>query len=337
MTSDNMNSIKICGEHKSKIDIAVLLIFFNRPEKFAQVFAAVKQARPSRLYLYQDGVRANRMDDIQNVVKCREIAENIDWECEVFQKYQTENFGCDPSEFIAQKWMFETEDMGIILEDDDVPAQSFFPFCKELLLKYKDDNRINMICGMNNTDISKHIEADYLFTKKGSIWGWASWRRVLDLWDGTYSWLNDREKLLKIKEQMSLPDYEKFIDNAKKHAATGKEYYETINAATMYINESLNIVPKYNMISNIGVGGESTHGSEDYRLLPRKIAKLLHKKTYEISFPLKHPTEVKRDYYFEKKMSFTRLDKFLMHFESAFRTLIFKGPKYFINKAKERF
>ena len=136
---------------------------------------------------------------------------------------------------------------------------------------------------------------------------------------------------------MSLPDYEKFIDNAKKHAATGKEYYETINAATMYINESLNIVPKYNMISNIGVGGESTHGSEDYRLLPRKIAKLLHKKTYEISFPLKHPTEVKRDYYFEKKMSFTRLDKFLMHFESAFRTLIFKGPKYFINKAKERF
>lgn len=317
---------------KYENDIAVLLIFFNRPEKFAQVFAAVKEARPSKLYLYQDGVRANRPDDIENVAKCRKIAEDIDWECEVYRKYQTENFGCDPSEFIAQKWMFETEEMGIVLEDDDVPAQSFFPFCKELLLKYRDDERINMICGMNNTDVSKHIDADYLFTKKGSIWGWASWKRVLDLWDGSYSWLNDEDKLAKIKSQMSAADFEKFISVAKRHAATGKEYYETINAAAMYINETLNIVPKYNMISNIGVGGESTHGAEEYRLLPRKIAKLLHKKTYEISFPLKHPTEVKRDYYFENKMTFTKFDVVLMRVESAFRTLIFKGPKVFIKK-----
>ena len=106
---------------KAKIDIAVLLIFFNRPEKTEKVFESIKKARPSKLYLYQDGAREGRDDDVINVNKCRNVVSQIDWECEVHTKFQEKNFGCDPSEFIAQKWMFETEEMGIILEDDDVP------------------------------------------------------------------------------------------------------------------------------------------------------------------------------------------------------------------------
>ena len=142
-------------KYKSDIDLAVLLIFFCREQPFQLVFEAVKQARPSRLYLYQDGPRNEK--DALGCQKCREIAQNIDWECEIHKFYQETNLGCDPSEYIAQMWMFETEDMGIVLEDDDVPSQSFFLFCKELLEKYKDDSRIQMICGMNNYDIKKII------------------------------------------------------------------------------------------------------------------------------------------------------------------------------------
>ena len=68
-----------CDEKKkSKIDVAVLLIFFNRPSLFKQVFEQVKIARPSKLFLYQDGARENRTSDIEGVKKCREIAEEID-------------------------------------------------------------------------------------------------------------------------------------------------------------------------------------------------------------------------------------------------------------------
>lgn len=41
------------------VDVAVLILFFNRPRQLAQVFEQVKKARPSRLFLYQDG-RAER-------------------------------------------------------------------------------------------------------------------------------------------------------------------------------------------------------------------------------------------------------------------------------------
>ena len=36
--------------HKYEIDVAVLLVFFARPDTFRQVFAQVKKARPSKLF-----------------------------------------------------------------------------------------------------------------------------------------------------------------------------------------------------------------------------------------------------------------------------------------------
>ena len=42
-----------------------------------------------------------------------------------------------PETMEAQKWAFSIVDKCIVLEDDDVPSQSFFPFCKEMLDRYE--------------------------------------------------------------------------------------------------------------------------------------------------------------------------------------------------------
>jgi hypothetical protein len=106
-----------------KFEVPVLLIFFCRDEVLRQVFECVKKVRPTKLYLYQDGAR--RESDMPGIQACRDIVSQVDWECEVHTFYQDKNVGCDPSEYIAQKWMFETEDRGIVLEDDDVVSDSF--------------------------------------------------------------------------------------------------------------------------------------------------------------------------------------------------------------------
>lgn len=324
-------------KHPYKIDIPVLIIFFCRDKQLKEVFEQVKKARPSRLYLYQDGPRKNRADDIIGIKRCRDIVEDIDWECEVYRLYQEKNYGCDPSEYIAQKWMFEKEEMGIVLEDDDVPSQSFFPFCKELLEKYKDDDRINMICGMNNTDISEHISSDYLFTKKGSIWGWASWKRVIDTWDETYSWLDDKDKLEFMKKDFySNEEFEEYIKASKIHRASGKAHYESILAASLYLNSRLNIVPKYNMISNIGIAEESTHAVSDLKFLPRRTRKLLYKDVYEIKLPLKHPDKIARDIKFEKYMTPSKFQKKCDRIEGIIRRIIYGDFKGLYNSLKRK-
>ena len=56
---------------KAAIDVPVLLIFFTRTEKTVKVFEQIKLARPSKLYLYQDGPRPNREADVYSIKECR--------------------------------------------------------------------------------------------------------------------------------------------------------------------------------------------------------------------------------------------------------------------------
>lgn len=326
------------NKKKFSVDVAVLIIFFNRDKQLRQVFDVVKKARPSKLYLYQDGARKNK-NDIEGIMKCRKIVDDteIDWDCTVKRFYQEKNFGCDPSEYIAQKWLFENEIKGIVLEDDDVPAVSFFKYCKELLDYYENDDRINIICGMNNMEISNHINESYLFTKKGSIWGWASWRRVIKQWDGNYSWLDDPKKIKTIETNMGKKEFKKWLPVVKTHKESGKEHYESILAATLYLNNSLNIVPKYNMISNIGIDNETTHSVSDIRLLPKKIQNLLHMKTYEINLPLTHPQKIEEDLKFKKEMTFSKFDEIKMKVESIVRTIKYQGVNALVFRIKRKF
>ena len=280
-----------------KNDVNVLFLFFARPKQTAAVFEQIKLARPRRLFLYQDGPRPGRKDDIESIRKCREIVEQIDWDCELHKLYQEKNFGCDPSEYISQKWMFSHVDKGIILEDDDVPSQSFFPYCKDLLDKYEHDERIGIICGMNNLETFNNGYS-YLFTRYGSIWGWATWKRNIDRWDPNYEWMNDSHLLNIMRAQYKNCD--SWLRLCRTHKATGREHYESILGAHVRLNNQLNIVPAQNMITNVGIAEESTHSVSDLMKLPRFVRRLFYMKRYEVAPILKHPPYVVEDFLFNQ-------------------------------------
>lgn len=313
--------------YASKIDVAVLLIFFNRDVQFAQVFEQVKKARPSRLYLYQDGARENRPDDVAGIARCRAIAEDIDWECEVHRLYQEKNFGCDPSGYLSRKWMFETEEYGIILEDDVVPAQSFFPFCKELLERYKDDTRIHRISGMNNNDITD-CPYSYFFSNRGTIWGWATWKRVFKAYDPEYKFMDNPYAMQRLREQFKNGKaFASFINTCKLHKASGREHFESLLASELRLYHGLSIVPTKNMITNIGVGCEGTHTAADINLLPPKTRKLFHKKRYDVEFPLVHPPYIMPDISYEQKLLKGLHRSKLSLVSGVFRILRYRGIK----------
>ena len=282
-----------------KHDVSVLMLFFNRPEHFREVFEEVKKARPARLFLYQDGPRGER--DMPGIEACRQIAddENIDWECEVHRMYQEKNFGCDPSEYLSQKWAFSMTDKCIVLEDDDVPSQAFFPFCKELLDKYENDERVWMIAGFNaeETVSLPHDEGSdvpsYFFTSVFSIWGWASWRRVIDTWDEHYTWLDDEAKRRKMESVIMRKRLRSDIMSmCYDHKASGIAFYETIFWASMLMNDGLAIMPTYNLINNKGVTDNSTHFQGSLKTMPRRMRRQFTMRRYEIDFPLVHPQQV---------------------------------------------
>ena len=286
-------------KHPFKTDIAVLMLFFNRADTFRHVFEEVRKARPSKLFLYQDGPRGAR--DMAGIEACREVVadENIDWECEVHRNYLTTNQGCDPSGYLSHQWAFSLADKVIVLEDDVVPSQSFFPFCKEMLDKYEHDERITMIAGFNIDEVSPDCHESYFFTTAFSIWGWASWRRVAERWDPTYSFIRDPQAMQKLEAIVKERNLRKdMLQMFRDHSQSGKEYFETIYWSDMLLHDGLAIMPSKNQINNIGLMADSTHFSAELKTTPHRIRKMFTMKRHELDFPLVHPARVEenRDY-----------------------------------------
>ena len=104
--------------------------------------------RQSKLFLIQDGPREGNLNDIKGIQACREVFEGkIDWECDVTKDFSEKNLGCGMRVYSGIKNAFEKVDKLIVLEDDCVPGQSMFPFCKEVLDKYESDQRVCSISG----------------------------------------------------------------------------------------------------------------------------------------------------------------------------------------------
>lgn len=282
------------------IDVSVLLIFFVRDDTFKQVFESVKKVRPRRLLLWQDGPRRGREDDKVGIQKCREIAAGIDWECEVYRHYNEENLGCDPSTFYADKWAFSIVDKCIILEDDQVPSQSYFRFCKELLDKYENDARISHICGNNTFNEVSWCDSDYLFAHTGTG-AWASWRRVAQNWDEQYAFLDNTKDIKNLKAHYGQRS-KMWVEYSQRHKKSGIAHWESIIGMGAHLQSQYVIIPKKNLVQNIGIGKNATHSSvSDLKYLPKRDRAFYINEAQEIEFPLKHPTAVLPDEKYDEK------------------------------------
>lgn len=272
----------------NNLDVSVLILFFTRPDSLKALFEQIRKARPARLFLYQDGPRSER--DLVGIEACRKVVEIIDWPCEVHRNYQEHNSGCDPSNYLSQKWAFSLSDKVIVLEDDDIPSVSFFTFCKEMLDRYENDPRISMITGFNYDEVTQDIPYDYFFASTFSIQGWASWRRVFNDWDETYSWLDDDFNRRQLEDVVKAHKHQQaFIDFCRYHRKTGKAYYETIFHAAMFFNSGLSIVPRVNLINNLGACGEGVHLSGTNATLPRAYRRIFEMGRHEMPSKLRHP------------------------------------------------
>ena len=276
----------------------VLFLVFNRLDTTIQVFGEIKKAKPPKLYIASDGARETVKGEFEKVKAIRSyLSSNIDWECEVKTLYRDKNLGCKYAVSSAIDWFFQNEEMGIILEDDCLPSQSFFWYCEELLYKYKDDLRIWHISG-NNFNKKALNNYSYSFTRNIHIWGWATWKS---------RWLNYDVEILNFKyfeENKAIKNIFNSKKNQKHWFLIFKNVYNGLIDTwdyqwvfTSMVNSGISIFPKYNLVTNIGFGPEATH-TKNIKSKDSKIP------FYELNFPLTHPKFLIRDKREEKKLGF---------------------------------
>lgn len=263
---------------------AVALFIFNRPSTTARVFARIADAKPTRLFIVADGPRSER--ERERVAAARALTSAIDWDCDVHRNFADTNMGLGTRFKTGVDWVFEHAPQAIILEDDCLPEPSFFPFCYELLDRYRDDKRICAISGSNFQLGRSRTAESYYFSRYPHIWGWATWR---DRWTGVYDpriprWpeLRSETWLLDLLGDRRKAAFwrDRFNDIHKGRINTWD--YQWVFAA--WLARRICVTPDVNLISNIGFGPAAT-----FTTGPSPLADL---PTRPMAFPLRHPSAV---------------------------------------------
>ena len=265
---------------------AVLLLVFNRPELTDQVFEAIRQARPQKLYVAADGPRSNRPGEAELCTEVRRIATNVDWPCEVKTLFRESNLGCKMAVSGGINWFFENEVEGVILEDDVLPVPTFFSYCDQLLERYRNDHRVGMVSGCNLVSSRFTPDHSYFFSRYNHIWGWASWRRAwqhyhVDIPDWP-KWRDGGGLKSKASGNRSFEKYWRRIFDAVYRGEIDTWDYQWTYSC--WKNNLLTALPAANQTHNLGFGVDATHTTSD---IP---AFILASPPIELSLPLSHPT-----------------------------------------------
>lgn len=244
--------------YKVELVKPVLFMVFNRPEKTLRVWEQIRKAKPKKLYVSADGARPHLPEDKEKCEQVMKIVSQVDWDCDVKYLFHENNLGCSFAGKTAFEWVFSQEEDMIQLEDDVLPTQSFFWFMQEMLEKYKDDKRICYICAENYG--IKSGDATYFFSQYGGSWGWATWKRVHDLWE---------YKLNSLEDVVNSQSFKKSFPSRFQYDFWKRKFYEwkyvggnTYDLQTIFILHKYNmvsIVPNINLTTNIGWDKEASN------------------------------------------------------------------------------
>jgi hypothetical protein len=161
-------------------------------------------------------------------------------------------------------WVFSEVEEAIILEDDCLPAPSFFNFCQTLLERYRYDERVMHISGDNFQSGQSKTEYSYYFSKYIHIWGWASWRRAWKHYDvNLKTWSKYKQLGLISSVCKDLNEEKYWIDIFGRVFSGAIDTWDYQWVYACWSQSGLSILPDSNLVSNIGFGLDATHVSTE--------------------------------------------------------------------------
>ena len=255
-----------------EFDVPVLVVGFNRPTCLAALIDRLSQIRPTRIFVALDGPRPSKATDVPLTQECRNLVGRIDWDCEVQTLFRESNLGCGRAVSSAIDWFFSNVEEGIVLEDDVLPDPSFFWFCEQLLVRYRDDPRVVAISGCNFAPGSSLTKPDepYRFSRIVYVWGWATWRRSWSHYEFDMSDWRRRLGMFHLLRVSgwSLPRaiyWSRTFDRVRRGEIDTWDIQLTFMTMSLM---GLSATANVNLIENTGFGLEATHTTQPVEMMP---------------------------------------------------------------------
>jgi GR25 family glycosyltransferase involved in LPS biosynthesis len=258
-------------------DVPVLILGFNRPEDCRKVIQELRKIKAKEVFFSVDGPRHGSVTDPDRVREVQELSSLFDWDCNLHVRFLKENLGCKLAISTGITWFFENVEEGIILEDDCVPSHDFFQFCRRMLSKYRDVERVMHISGTSYLPKHSNPNHNHYFSSLHEVWGWATWKRAWKHFNLDIEYLEKAEELTLLRNYFGSRSvarwFQRYVDDSKSPTCT---LWSTYWSYSIIERDALSITPCVNLVQNIGFQENATHGDHDsFRLYNAyKVGKL---------------------------------------------------------------
>ena len=156
---------------KSLQDLPVLILAYNRYEKFYHCINTLKKQGIKKIFLSIDGPKNIKDKKIQE--KIYNYCKNNKSDFEIKINQFKNNYGCRLGPRKGISWFFLQNDFGVVLEDDVIVSKQCMESFSFLLKKYQNNANFMSITSFNEFT-NKNLESVYKLPVWRS-WGWASW------------------------------------------------------------------------------------------------------------------------------------------------------------------
>lgn len=259
----------------------ILLITFNRPSHTKKTIEALRIQKPPLVYVFQDGPREHRDEDIKMCELVRDVIDSeIDWDCELHTYFSDKNRGCRDAIIYAITEVLKMHESVIVVEDDIITSPAFYCYMTKALEYYKDRETVYSISGHSHSPEKFQVPEDYdydvFISPRLFNWGWGTWR---DRWEKTDWSMSYYEQLIKHPYECQAFNrggddmLSMLIDEYEGRTSA----WDIQFAFAHFYNHAVSIVPCISYTHNIGMDGSGTHCNSleqkdfDYQLLNKNL------------------------------------------------------------------
>lgn len=242
----------------------VALFAYRRPEHLQATLSALAAnalAEATELTIFCDGPRTEQ--EREDVAKVRSLARDAKGFSQVRVIARDQNLGLAGSVTHGVDEMLSEHERVIVLEDDILTSPHFLDYMNQALERYATEQRVWCIHGYQ-FPLQQPLPETF-FLRGAECWGWATWRRAWQGFEGDAQRLLDVLKRKGLMDDFNLGGGYDYYSLLAQQAAGKVDSWAIRWRASAFAADGLCLWPGRSLVRNIGHDNSGEHCADTER------------------------------------------------------------------------
>lgn len=258
----------------------IVLFVYNRPDHTLQTLEALLNnplASASILYIFADGPKADTSGIVlKSIEETRKVIRKKKWCGEVIINESSENKGLAKSIVEGVTQAIDKHNKVIVLEDDIVTSPGFLKYMNDALEVYEKEEQVMHISAYFPPVKNSQVLPETFFYSQASCWGWATWKRAWNHYNGDAQYLLKRVTEEKLEYFFNVDNTYPFIRHLQANVNGTKHTWAIKWHASILLKKGLCLHPRKSLVTNIGFDGTGENcGDTEKKYEQQEIARTI--------------------------------------------------------------